>query len=180
MDNERQASFGGLYRLGLALGSRHSKSFPRRTAKAGYASASNKEISIVKKHVFSIAAASIFLMAAAFSATAAPLDLGKASGANSIRGILQNVRSGGGHGIGGMHIGGMGIGGFHAAHFSGRPRIIGRSIAGLHLDHHHRGHRFLFAGYPYVSFDDGYYDAADYGSACWWSGRYHHWVCPDY
>ncbi len=140
---------------------------------------------MLKKHLFAFAAGSLALTAAACAATASPLNPSAISAAANAHGMIETVRFGGGGshggGFGGMHAGG-GFGGFHGGHFAGRPHFAGRTVPGRYAgrhDHLHHRHRFLFAGYPYFYYDDGYYDD-DYGGQCWWSGRYHHWVCPDY
>jgi hypothetical protein len=64
--------------------------------------------------------------------------------------------------------------------YGSRMGGMGR-IAGGHGFHggrfHHNHRRSRFSGY----YDDyGYDDYGDYGYGCWWSPRYHRWVCPDY
>jgi hypothetical protein len=67
----------------------------------------------------------------------------------------------GGFGFSGGHVGGMG----HGSRMGGMGHIHGgHGFHGGHLRHHHRSRFF------------GYSD--DYG--CWWSQRYHRWVCPGY
>ncbi len=65
---------------------------------------------------------------------------------------------------------------FAARSFGSRSRFSAHNSR-YGRNFHHRHNRFFFAGYPYFDddYDDDYYD-----SACWWSGRYHRWVCPDY
>jgi hypothetical protein len=87
-------------------------------------------------------------------------------------------------GFGGFHHGGFG--GFHG-HVMGGPHFASRDFGprahfsghNFHFAHdfRHRHNRFFFVGYPY--YDNYYYDDY-YDSACWWSGRYRRWVCPDY
>jgi hypothetical protein len=82
----------------------------------------------------------------------------------------------GGFGFGGGHVGGMGYGYGYGSRMGGMGRIAGgHGFHGGHFDHHHR--RSRFSGY----YDDyGYDDYGDYGSGCWWSPRYHRWICPNY
>jgi hypothetical protein len=90
---------------------------------------------------------------------------------------LTLVRGGGGGGHGGMggggfgggHVGAMG-GSFGGGHVGSMGGHVGRMTGSHGFDgghfHHFRHHvrpRF-FSGYD------------DYG--CYWSGRYHRWVCP--
>lgn len=85
---------------------------------------------------------------------------------------------GGMGGMGGMgHIGGMGHMG-HMGHIGhmGPVGHMGRFHAHDSGHHHHRHNRFFFVGAPY--YDDYYYN--DYSDDCWWSRRYHRWICSDY
>jgi hypothetical protein len=90
-----------------------------------------------------------------------------------------------GHGMGGG-FGGAQFHGFHAGNFAafhgdrfhgfngGRfAAFHGVRFRGHHtFFHHHHHNRFVFfVGVPYYDY---------YGSDCWWSRRYHHWVCPSY
>ena len=73
-------------------------------------------------------------------------------------------------------------GGSMGMHFSGAsgPRMQYRSPGTTFHAHnfpngHHHHRRFFVAGVPYYDYDYSYDD-----SNCWWSRRYHHWVCPSY
>jgi len=79
-------------------------------------------------------------------------------------------------------------GGAMGMHFSGPrgPSMQLRSVprfsprATFHAqnfphEHHHHHRHFFVAGVPYYDYDYSYDD-----SNCWWSRRYHHWVCPSY
>jgi hypothetical protein len=63
----------------------------------------------------------------------------------------------------------------YGSRMGGMGRIgVGHGFHGGHLRHHNRSRSF---GY----YDDYGYD--DYGyddNGCWWSRRYHRWVCPHY
>lgn len=55
------------------------------------------------------------------------------------------------------------------------PRFAHRAPFHVHNFHHHHRH-FFFVGVPYPYYDDYYNDDLN----CWWSRRYHHWVCRGY
>ena len=56
-------------------------------------------------------------------------------------------------------------------HISRGPALHAYSAPHMHhLHHHHR--RFFFAGVPYNSYA--------YDPDCYWSRRYHRWICPSY
>jgi hypothetical protein len=141
-----------------------------------------------RKHLLSFAGGAIMLAAAACAAVAAPLSPGAVPQLSGNYAALVPVHMGGGGGFHGGGFGGFhgGFGGFHG-HAMGGPRFASRGFGPrAHFNGHnfrfahdfrHRHNRFFFVGYPY--YNDYYYD--DYSnSACWWSGRYHRWVCPDY
>lgn len=139
------------------------------------------------------AGGAIALAAAACAAVAAPVNLGAIHGVGGNHASLVPVaHMGGGGGFHGAGFGGIhgGFGGFHGhammagprfSHAMGGPRFANRNFAfRSHFHDHgfrHHHHRFFFAGYPYI-YNDYYYDDYDYG--CWWSRRYHRWVCPSY
>jgi hypothetical protein len=109
---------------------------------------------------------------------------------------------GGGHGggFGGGHAGGFGggfggggfgrggFGGGHSGYVGGMGygnRMGGmghiRGDRGFRDGHLHRHNRSRFFGYGDYGYGDYGYD--DYGyddNGCWWSQRYHRWVCPYY
>jgi hypothetical protein len=140
-----------------------------------------------KKLLFSVAAGAMALTAAACAAAASPLNVGTTITATSTDPITIPVRFGGGGGAHGGGFGGFHGGAFYAgslghSQFGSRSAFAGRMLARSRFDHGHfhgrdHRHRFFFAGYPY--FYDDYYDG-DYGDSCWWSRRYHRWLCPDY
>jgi hypothetical protein len=80
-------------------------------------------------------------------------------------------------------------GGSMGMHFSGAsgPRMHFRSVGARYSsgptfhshnfphEHHHHHRRFFVAGVPYYDYDYSYDN-----SNCWWSRRFHHWVCPSY
>jgi hypothetical protein len=77
---------------------------------------------------------------------------------------------GGGFGYGGGYVGGMGYG----SRMGGMGHIGGgHGFHGGHLRHHHRSR---FGYYDDYGYDDYGYD----DNGCWWSQRYHRWVCPNY
>jgi hypothetical protein len=75
------------------------------------------------------------------------------------RAAVDPVRFGGGHGFAGGH----GFGGGRS--FGGGYGF--RGDHGFHHGHHLRA-GFNGIGVPYYSYDD---------EGCWWSRRYHRWVC---
>jgi len=103
------------------------------------------------------------------NAVSNPLVLVRAGGGGGGHG--GGFGGGGGHagGFGGGHVGGMG-GSFRGGHVGGMSGHVGR-MAGSHgFDGRHFHH---FRHHARSRFFSGYYD---YG--CYWSGRYHRWVCP--
>jgi hypothetical protein len=141
-----------------------------------------------KQLLLAFAAGAITLAAAACAAVAAPLNPGSVPEFGGNHAGLVPVHMGGGGGFHGGGFGGFhgGFGSFHG-HAMGGPHFASRGFGprahfyghNSHFAHdfRHRNNRFFFAGYPYY---DDYYDDDYYDSACWWSGRYHRWVCPDY
>jgi hypothetical protein len=65
--------------------------------------------------------------------------------------LVEQARVGGG----GFRGGGFHRGGFHAAHRFHHPRFS------------------VFVGAPLYTYNYAYSD-------CWWSRRYHRWICPSY
>jgi hypothetical protein len=62
----------------------------------------------------------------------------------------------------------------YGSHMGGVGRIgVGHGFHGGHLRHHHRSRSFGYYG-------DYGYDDYGYDDGCWWSQRYHRWVCPYY
>ena len=91
----------------------------------------------------------------AISAVAAPENLGVP---HTSPGLITLAHHAGGHIS--MHTAGPG------------PRLYPGAMFHEHFhDHHHHRH-FFVAGVPYY---DYYYD-----DSCWWSRRYHRWICPSY
>jgi hypothetical protein len=77
----------------------------------------------------------------------------------------------------GMPMGHMSMGHIgHLGHIGpvGSRYAYGHRFYGHGPLHHHRHNRFFFVGVPYYD----YYD--DYPGDCWWSPRYHRWICADY
>ncbi len=73
------------------------------------------------------------------------------------------------HGGMGIHMHSAGIAGPRISH---GPMLHAFSSPHVHhLHHHHR--RFFLVGVPY-------YDYAYDDSDCYWSRRYHRWICPNY
>lgn len=90
---------------------------------------------------------------------------------------LQTGRSGGDLILIGHH-GGMTMGHAGMGHVMGAPRFGGPQAMHtmpFHGHAHHHHHRFISIGVPFYD-DYGY----DYSDSCWWSRRYHRWVCPEY
>ena len=97
-------------------------------------------------------------------------------GAQSSAGLVTLARHGGG--AMGMHFSGAGVRGPSMQFRSVGPRFArGATLHAHNFPHgHHHGHRrFFVAGVPYYDYDYSYGN-----SNCWWSRRYHHWVCPSY
>ena len=77
-----------------------------------------------------------------------------------------------------VHMIKSGHGGGHSSGYSSGPHAsspmaFGAAASmGSHHHHHHHHHGRVFVGsgfYPYYDYND-----------CWWSRRYHRWVCPYY
>ena len=134
--------------------------------------------------VFIAAAATLGLMTAAAPAQAdnfgGSLQQQPLSAASSPLVLVRGGGGGGGRG-GGFGGGGHGFAGGHSMSFGGSgPRFSSghmrssrdaRSFAFRDNRRHRRGRVFVGSG------DYGYY-GYDYG--CWYSRRYHRWVCPNY
>jgi hypothetical protein len=110
----------------------------------------------------SIVGATVLLLAG--GAWAAPQPLEGLRGSTSPN-MVTLVRHGGP--MMGMHMHSPGVAGPHVGH----PAMLhAYSSPHMHIHHLHH-HRRVFVGVPY-------YDYAD--SDCWWSRRYHRWICPYY
>ncbi len=113
---------------------------------------------------------------------AEPVRSGGGGGGGNFGGSHGGGGFGGFHGGGGFRGGGFPGGGFRGGHFAGRSRFADGGMGRLHGSHFHghnhdHRHRFIFGGYPYFYYDNGFYDDDD---SCLWSRRYRRWVCPDY
>jgi hypothetical protein len=108
----------------------------------------------------------VLLLAGGAWAAAAPLPALQGSAQSQPSPVV--VARHGGHMMG-MHVHSAGIAAPHIAH-AARLHAF-RSPQVHHLHHHHR--RF-FVGAPYYDYDYGY------DLDCWWSRRYHRWICPNY
>lgn len=70
------------------------------------------------------------------------------------------------HGGMGMHVHSGGMAGPHISH---GPML--HAFRSPHVHQLHRHHRRFFVGVPYYAYAD---------SDCYWSRRYHRWICPSY
>jgi hypothetical protein len=141
---------------------------------------------------FGIGGALAFALTATTSfAQASDADNSKLNAKNSLLMLVRGGGGGGGHGggfggggfgrggFGGGHSGGFGFGGGHVGGMGYGSRMGsmghihgGQGFHGGHLRHHRRSRSSDYN-------DDYGYD--DYGyddNGCWWSQRYHRWVCP--
>lgn len=139
-----------------------------------------------RKPLILMAAGAFALTATAFAAMASPIGSGANLATAGSQSPVVLVHGGGGHGgsFGGasFHAGGIRTGNFMGhSQFRGQALVRSNFSSMHHFDHGHghHHHRFFIAAYPYYYYDNGYYDD-DYGDDCWWSRRYHRWVCSDY
>ena len=125
-----------------------------------------------RKLLMSCLGSAIALCLCVSGAAAAPGHFGLAQQHAPQPNLVIPTRSMGHMSMGG-HMGSMGHMG-HIGHMSSVGHI-GRFYA-HGSGHHHRHNRFFSVGAPY--YDDYYYN--DYSDDCWWSRRYHRWICSDY
>ncbi|WP_144061236.1 hypothetical protein [Hyphomicrobium denitrificans] len=128
-----------------------------------------------RKLLMSCFGSAIALCLSTFAAAAAPSHFGLAQQQHAAQNNLVIPARMMGMPMGHMSMGHMGHMG-HIGHIGpmGPRHAFGHRFYGHGSLHHHRHSRFFFVGVPYYD----YYD--DYPGDCWWSPRYHRWICADY